>query len=215
MRRSLLDFVLLHCFAQLSRRARPFLRIRPKTATVVFIFAAIAFCLRFPEAPAQPRMSEYAVQAAYLLNFGKFVRLSGGARRSAFNICVLGQDPFGSSLDDITANESIDGHPVHILRVLRADAARDCSIAYITASDTHGINEDVSVLNSADVLTVSDAPDFLQHGGMIQFVLISNHVRFNVNLDAVHHSRIALSSELLRVAASVVGQPNGTGEVRP
>jgi hypothetical protein len=49
---------------------------------------------------------------------------------------------------------------------------------------------------------------------MIEFVLVSNHVRFAVNLDAVRRAHIVLSSELLRVAASVTGAVSGQ-EVQP
>jgi hypothetical protein len=45
---------------------------------------------------------------------------------------------------------------------------------------------------------------------MIQFVLVGDHVRFAVNLEAVSRHRIVLSSELLKVAATVTGS-SGTG----
>jgi hypothetical protein len=46
---------------------------------------------------------------------------------------------------------------------------------------------------------------------MIQFLLIQNHVRFAVNLNAVNHAHLVLSSELLRVASSVTGKPPSGG----
>jgi hypothetical protein len=60
------------------------------------------------------------------------------------------------------------------------------------------------------ILTVSDSPDFLAHGGMIQFVQVEDHVRFSVNLDACSRHSVALSSELLKVAVAVTGK-SGTG----
>jgi hypothetical protein len=60
------------------------------------------------------------------------------------------------------------------------------------------------------ILTVGEGPDFLAHGGMIQFLLVGDHVRFAVNLEAVIRHRIVLSSELLKVAVTVTGNP-GTG----
>jgi hypothetical protein len=39
-----------------------------------------------------------------------------------------------------------------------------------------------------------------------------SHVRFAVNLEAVEHTHLVLSSELLRVALSVTGKPR---EVQP
>lgn len=66
-------------------------------------------------------------------------------------------------------------------------------------------------LGGAAVLTVSDIPHFLDHGGMIAFEMQENHVRFSVGLDAVSKSGPALSSELLRVFLQVTGQPERAG----
>ena len=162
----------------------------------------------------QSRPSEYSVKAAYLLNFGKFMRLSSGAdsASSDFNICVVGEDPFGGSLDEITAGEKIDGRPVRVIRLERPDS-RKCAIAYLGLSEQKRMEQDLAAFRDSDTLTVSDDPDFLKRGGMIQFLLQSDHVRFSVNLDPVRRTHLVLSSELLRVAASVSGSRQG--EVQP
>lgn len=159
---------------------------------------------------AQAKPSEYDVKAAYLFNFGKFLRFDGGVSRergSTFDICILGRDPMDGTLDQIAANESIDHRPVRIRRIADATEGRGCQILFLSASDADRIREDLALLSGADVLTVSDARDFLEQGGMIQFVLESDHVRFAVNLNAVNRTHLALSSELLRVASSVQGKP--------
>jgi uncharacterized protein DUF4154 len=169
--------------------------------------------------PAQSKPSEYAVKAAYLLNFGKFMRVSPGARTSPndFNICVVGEDPFGSSLDSITAGEEIDGRPVRVVRLNKLDLdkpdSRPCAIAYLSISEEKRMEQDLAAFKDSDTLTVSDTPDFLKRGGMVQLVPVSNHIRFSVNLDPVRRTHLSLSSELLRVAASVSG--NRPGEVQP
>jgi YfiR/HmsC-like len=161
-------------------------------------------------AMAQSKPSEYDVKAAYLFNFGKFMRLTGAAgapRHANFEICILGHDPIGHVLDDITANESIDNRTVRVVRVTDAFAARECDVAFVSADEGEGIPADLTALGKSDVLTVSDAPQFLKAGGMIQFVTQGNHVRFAVNLDAVGRTHLVLSSELLRVALTVIGKP--------
>lgn len=157
--------------------------------------------------PSNP--SEYEVKAAYLLNFGRFVRSSPPrAPHTSFDICILGRDPLDGSLDSLASNESIDHLPVHVRRLPDVTDAKTCSIVFISSFEGDHIREDLAILGAADVLTVSDSPDFLERGGMIQFVLVSNHVRFAVNLDAVSHAHLVLSSELLRVASSVTGKPS-------
>jgi YfiR/HmsC-like len=53
------------------------------------------------------------------------------------------------------------------------------------------------------VLTVSDAPSFSRRGGIIEFVLSENRVRFEVNLQAAENCGLELSSQLLKVAIRV------------
>jgi hypothetical protein len=176
--------------------------------------ALLLLRLATPAALAQPpKPSEYDVKAAYLLNFGKFIRSSGTSpRRSSFDICILGRDPMGSSLDALAANTTVGNLPVHVNHSPDVTSAKSCAIVFISSSEGDRLREDLAILGNTDILTVSDASDFLQHGGMIQFVLISNHVRFAVNLDAVNRAHLVLSSELLRVASSVSGKPP-TGEL--
>lgn len=161
-------------------------------------------------ASAQNPGTGYDVKAGYLLDFGRFLRLSSpppADRRSTFDICVLGHDPLGHFLDDAVANQSIDGRPVRAVRVGDAYAVKGCDILFISPDEGDGIPLDLDAIGKTDVLTVSDAADFLKYGGMIQFVEEDNHVRFAVNLDAVNRTHIVLSSELLRVASSVTGKP--------
>jgi hypothetical protein len=52
-------------------------------------------------------------------------------------------------------------------------------------------------------LTVSNVPKFSQHGGMIEFVVEANKIRFEVNLTSAERAGLTLSSELLKVATAV------------
>jgi hypothetical protein len=156
----------------------------------------------------QAKPSEYDVKAAYLFNFARFLRFAPGAEpHGVFDICILGRDPIGSTLDQIAAGESIDNHPVHILRVADPTAGRRCAVLFLSAFERDALREDLAILSGADVLTVSDMPDFLDRGGMVQFVSQGAHVRFAVNLTAINRTHLSLSSELLRVAASIKGSP--------
>lgn len=164
---------------------------------------------------AQSKPSEYDVKAVYLFNFGKFLRLSSESSSSVpddFDICVLDNEPLSASLDRIAANEQINGRPVRTLRIHAASEARKCAIAFLEANDASHLDKDITALAGSDVLTVSDFGGFLDHGGMIQFLLLKNRVRFAVNLSAVQNTHLILSSELLKVASTVLGKPRQGGQ---
>lgn len=195
--RAVLPICLLHWRGGLARAFR-----KARHAMVV------ACCTLALLAYGQNQVSEHAVKAAYLFNFRKFVRFTPSdtiKSRQSFDICIVGKDAFGHSLDELTADEQLDGKPIRILRVKSAAEAHDCAIAFISASEGAHVWPDLETLRGQEVLTVSDAADFLQHGGMIQFVTVDNHVRFAVNLEAARGAQLSLSSELLRVAISVNG----------
>ena len=193
---------------ELARRAGA----KPAGARLRPTLAAVLLLLQAAGGWAQTKPTEYEVKAAYLLNFGRFTRYAAGApQRTEFDICILGRDPFGRVMDDIAANESIDNVPVRVVRIADATQGRSCAIVFVSSFESSRTREDLAILDASDTLTVSDAPDFIELGGMIQLNLVGDRVRFDVNLGAVNRNHLVLSSELLRVAFSVKGGPQRGG----
>jgi hypothetical protein len=153
----------------------------------------------------QPKPSEYQVEAVYLLNFAKFVEWPAAAvpPGEPFSICVLGQYPFGAALDRTIAGESLDGRKVVVRRFSKAQEAMSCHVLFISLSEEHRLAEILKTLEKTTILTVSNLPNFSQQGGMIQFVVEANKVRFEVNLTSAERAGLTLSSELLKVATTV------------
>jgi hypothetical protein len=159
------------------------------------------------------RPNEYQVQAAYLYNFGKFVKwpnLAPANQSGVFTICVLGQDPFGSVLQSTLAGQTVGGKPVVVKRLTKAQDAAACHILSLSATQ-RDLKETLAAIDDSSVLTVSDMPDFSKRGGMIQFLLEGDRVRFEINLENAEKSHLVLASELLKVAVAVT-KPAGPGE---
>jgi len=162
-------------------------------------------------AAAQDHPSEYDVKSAYLLKLGSFVHFPEEATKSPnFDICIVGESPIAQIVEKAAHDETIDGRPVRVVRHDKAADARACAVVFLAGSGH--MEKDLTALQGADALTVSDAPQFLDRGGMIQFVLDHSRVRFGVNLEAVSHTHLQLSSELLKVAQFVKSR---TAEATP
>jgi uncharacterized protein DUF4154 len=178
--------------------------LRYTTATVLWLIftASIVF--------GQEKPGEYQVKAAYLYNFGRFVDWPAKvttAATSPFTICVLGEDPFGQALDATLAGETRGNQKVAAKRISSPQESVDCQILFISSSEAKRLNKIIEALGNSAVLTISDIPHFSQHGGMIQFVLEENRIRFEVNLTATQRAGLTLSSELLKVATAVRKNP--------
>lgn len=160
----------------------------------------------FVEANAQSgRFSAPEIEAAYLFNFGKFVRWPQRASTvgSSFSVCVMGDDPFGGALHKTVAGETIDDKKVVDKHISQPQEAANCSILYISTAEAGQLNKTLAVVKDLPVLTVSDMPDFMERGGIIEFVVQGNRVRFAVNLEPTQRNGLMLSSELLKVALEV------------
>ena len=152
--------------------------------------------------------TEYQVKAVYIYNFSRFVEWPAkpGQLADGFSICVLGQDPFGQSLNSALANVTIAGKKVAIKRVSSPQEAENCRVLFISGSEDKRLKQILEALDGASILTVSDMPEFTARGGMMQFVWDGDRVRFEVNLTTAEHAGLSLSSELLKVAVNVKGQ---------
>ncbi len=123
-----------------------------------------------------------------------------------FRIGILGTTPLGATLQQLTAHESLDGRPMRVVEVTSAADARTCDILFLAESEAPRLQHDLSMVEGLSVLTVSRMPGFVEHGGMVQFLVEQNRVRFQVNLSAAERVHIQLSSELLRLAVQVTGE---------
>lgn len=185
----------------------------PARGTVVIAAVVLVLGMRIQQAGAAAP-NEYQVKAAYLCNFEKFVEWpteKSSAEAAAFPICVLGADPFGATLDAMVVGQTINRKSIVVRHIATSGDATGCRVIFISALEDANLNAILDQLGSASILTVSDMPNFVDRGGMIQFITQNRRVRFLINLGAAQHAGLRLSSELLRVAIRVTGidKPRG------
>jgi hypothetical protein len=152
---------------------------------------------------------EYDLKAAFLYNFATFTEWPAEAFEkpdSVFVIGVLGDDPFGSILDEIVNGEHIGKHPIVVARYKRAEEVRNCHIVFISASESRRMTDIIHRLQSRPVLTVSDIPGFAEAGGLIGFIT-TNSIGLKINPAAIQGAKLNISSKLLRLAKLVSGNP--------
>jgi YfiR/HmsC-like len=183
---------------------------RPCRIGLCAVLLVANVCFARSLSPQQSKPQEYEVKAVYLYNFGRFVQWPAATpvvtADDSFTVCVLGRDPFGPVLDTTLGGEVIDGRKLVAKRIANTRDATHCRIIFISSSESARIKEILNSLEKSSALTVSDIPDFLNNGGMIQFVLKDNKVRFEVNLIAAEKASLTISSQLLKVATDIKRQ---------
>ena len=159
----------------------------------------------------QPAPSESQVEAAFLVNFPKYVdwpATAFAATNSPICVAIFGDDDVAAEFNKIIqGGKVIGGRPVKFRRVVSADELPgDCQILFLGGSQRQRIPEILARLQGASVLTVGESDDFLAQGGIINLAQRNKRIRLDVNLTAARQAHLSVSSKLLSVADVVKGK---------
>lgn len=148
---------------------------------------------------------EYQVKAAFIYHFMKFVEWPDkivSHNSSPFNICILGEDPFGNSFN-LLRGETVSESNLMVKRFRTIQNLDECKIVFIGRSEAERLPQILKVLKGLNVLTIGDTEGFARQGVIINFHMEENKVRFNINIDAAKRSGLKISSKLLNLATIV------------
>jgi hypothetical protein len=151
-------------------------------------------------------LNEYHVKAAFLYNFAKFVEWPAQSFKSSSDpiaICVLGENPFGDSLNDTVGAKAVGGRSFAIRHVTQASHADTCQILFVASSQGKRSQFEIQDFKAPGVLTVGESPGFAAEGGIVNFKLEGGRVRLEINLVAAEHAQLRISSKLLNLAEIV------------
>jgi hypothetical protein len=139
---------------------------------------------------------EYVMKSIYLYNFAVYEELEDITKLN-FNICIIGKNPFGQSLDPLE-NKEIKGRPITVKRLSTLENISACQIVYFSESDIYTPKHILTATANLPILTITDAPH--NPGFMIHLAVENHHLIFDVNYQAMKKNRVAMSSKVLNLA---------------
>lgn len=152
-------------------------------------------------------VKEYQVKAAFLLNFIKFIEWPTGTFATPseeIRISVYGRNPFDSvTCAELTAR-TINGRAVVVVVAEDTAEIAKCHVLFVPSTQERLVETLPQLAEQHHILTVGEANGFINRTGMIGFVREHNLLRFEINLAAIDHAGIRISSQVLRLASSVI-----------
>jgi hypothetical protein len=192
-----------------------------KIRVYIFIFVILAM-LAVPQAYGDSASTrEYQVKAAFLYNFIMFVDWPAEKMPAAGEpiiIGIIGKDPFETAFEPVE-DKQVNGRKVIVKRFKgleeikksgmdkEFEEIKKCHLLFICSSEKAVAKEITDLVKNNNVLTVGDMPGFLESGGgIINFVLEEEKVRFEINQTNAEQSKLQIRSQLLRLAKRVIGE---------
>jgi len=155
--------------------------------------------------------SEYQVKAVFLFNFARFVQwpaVAYPATNSPFVITIVGDDPFGASLDDAVREDRVQNHAIVIQRIRHNDPIPPSQILFIARSEKDRLGEILAQVKNQATLTVADTARAAEQGTMINLVVAQGSVKMEINQQVVESAGLHVSSKLLSLARIVNSSPD-------
>lgn len=150
-------------------------------------------------------------QVKIVYNLSKFVDWPNAtflAENSAFQFCLLGEDPFQTALESLV-DKPLRGHPIqfHAFAELTQLENNECQVLFISQSVANQLTAILAQLAQKPILTVSDITQFAEQGGVIGLIPTEGRVHFEINLAAARQHQLSIRAPLLQMASIVQKLP--------
>ncbi len=171
------------------------------------LFVAGALLLASTGVAAQPLTAgEDEVKAAFLYRFGSFVEWPPEAfpdDAGPFVMAIAGADAVATHLETLTAERTMNGRVVVVRRIERGEDVGQAHVLFIGSDARRALGSLVTAVVGSPVLVVSEIEDGVSQGSMIDLVVESDRVRFDVAPDSAVAQGLKISSRVLSIARRV------------
>jgi hypothetical protein len=173
-----------------------------KTSVVILLFTLLVFRLGI-KSYSQDLSTEYQIKGAYIFNFAQFTNWPATSFQNSndpFIIGIIGKDPFGVFIDELVKGELKSGHPIVIRRFNSFNDVNFAHVLFIGKDANVDIAQINKLAGNKPILTMSDLDGHARQGGIVEFYVEENKVRFVVNVEEGERKNLQFSSKLLRLA---------------
>lgn len=151
----------------------------------------------------------YVIKAGFIYNFTRFIKWPPQRdfdnNNSEYNICVAGDNPFGSILSRLEEKHRFKEHPLKIKLDVSQNDYQGCDILFVSFSERFDVEQIVRQTKNFPILTVGDTEGFVERGMDIGLLVVENRVKLEINKQCLSAKGFEISSELLDLATLVRG----------
>ncbi|WP_373497963.1 YfiR family protein [Desulfococcus sp.] len=146
--------------------------------------------------------AEYRVKMGFIYHFIRFTQWppeTFPTPESPINFCIASANPAADILLSLQDKE-VKGRKIDVNRSVTSEDVETCQILFIASDDEKFVQPMLESLKGRKILSIGEIKNFTRMGGVINFFVTRNQLRFEVNLDAAESAGLKFSSQLLMSA---------------
>ena len=174
----------------------------------------ISICYIFSFSLLVAQDEQYMLKAAFMERFTRLIDwpYESGIYDTTkpFIIGVVGENPFGSILENLAMIQKIKNKKIEIKYYTHQNFNAMCHMVFITKSEQDNLGKIISIIKNRPILSVGDTKGFAQKGVIINLFFDKNRLSYEINEDVLIHSKLT-ASYLLLMTAKII-HPNNTND---
>lgn len=141
-------------------------------------------------------------QAMFIYNFSRLVEWPANYRSGPFIIASLGNSPVADELETYTNGKKVGTQDIQIVRYKTVQEITNCHILFVPFGRTKQLAEILSAIENKSVLIITEKNGALNEGAAINFLLLSDKIKFEIKGDNFTKYDLKYSSKLQEMANS-------------
>jgi len=162
------------------------------------IFCVLIF-LSFSQLHAQEEI-DYSVHANIIYHFTKYINWPSNT--GDFVIGVVGETPLMDELKKVVAGKKVAGQNI-IVKKISSSSSFNCQILFISDAAAASLKKIVSATGSEPILLVSENKGFASKGSCINFTIVGDKLKLEINKTSIQQRGLEIASELLQLGTQV------------
>lgn len=149
-------------------------------------------------------IEEYNAKALFIYNFTKYIEWSNSDEFENFTIAVYRKCDIIEPLKELANSKKIQNKKINISVIKGYDQELNCQVLFLP--EFVSIESYINILkklNRKNSLIISENKKLFQRGTMINFLIVDDKIKFEINMKSIESAGLKISSQLLKLATSV------------
>ena len=163
----------------------------------------VIFLIRSFSAIHAQQETIYAVYANIIYHFTKYIDWPPEKKSGDFIIGVTGNSPLYDELKKNIAYKMAGDQRIIIKKFSSSAGSFNCHILFISDDESSNMKKIVARTAGTSTLLVSESEGLAQKGGCINFIIIADHIKLEINKNNIEGRGLSIASELLQLGKIV------------
>ncbi len=146
------------------------------------------------------------VKAVFIYKFVNYLQWPGLNGTAPVRIGVYGRSGVLKSLQELSRKVAGQNRNISVIGFRNPAEVSRCDILFISAPELKALSQVIAKIGPNGVFTISDQATGIPNGICLNFVYQNERIQFVINMQSLRAAGIQASSNLLKLAAKVVGK---------